>query len=41
MLDVKSHLMRRQRYFSATLDHFQFHHDKNAMRECKQTIRYA
>ncbi len=41
MLDVESHLVRRQGDLAAPFDHLQLDHDKHPMGECQQTIRNA
>ena len=41
MLDVKSHLVRRQVDLAAAFDHFELYHHKHPVRECHQDIRDA
>jgi len=41
MFDVKGDLVGRQGNLAAAFDHLQLDHDKQAMRECQQTVRDA
>ena len=41
MFDVEGHLVGRQVHFAAPLDHLEFHHNEQTMRERQQAVRNA
>ena len=41
VLDLERHLVRGQVDLAAPLDHLEFHHNEQTMRESQQAVRYA